>query len=396
LPKIYSKGLIKMTVKPLHWSGIKRYLVVMAIMLLLMLCFAPSASGESDYMPGDVNNDGVINVKDVVLVMKHVLNLQDPPLTEVQRKAADVNGDGVIDVRDATEIMKRALGLIDVIPMAITSLDDAGVRVPFGTARQDINFPDTVRAHFAGGQQRDVNVRWEQVSSPPYNPFVFNQYEFKGDLVNLPSGITNPNNLRATAKVSFLMPDPGPFPGPIPPPPPPPPDDDWPIQLDGLPIITPLPLGATNVDILIRSEFAAQVDRVRILGEEATQDPNNIRRWRRAFEFEVTLDQLRRQIEVFEQPMPGELDAIDKAQSTAIYVGALPGSNEVAVWVYIKPGETVDTVTANTVTLAKEPGENRFFGLVFGLNVGDVVNIQANRNMPPAGQSHALIVREVN
>lgn len=365
-----------MTDKPLHWSGTKRYLVLMAIMLIMMLCFASSASAEPDYMPGDVNNDGVINVKDVVLVMKHVLNLQDPPLTEVQRRAADVNGDGVIDVRDATEIMKKALGLIEVIPMAITSLEDASVRVPFGTARQDINFPDTVRAHFAGGQKRDVSVRWEQVSTPPYNQFVFNQYEFKGDLVNLPSGVTNPKNLRATAKVSFLMPDPGPFPGPIPPPPPPPPAD-WPIELEDQILVGGGLANLWLVTLTAKPEYANQVTRITVKGIDANQDSVNLRRWEVLLEQDTrpTKDELRGRITVT-TTMPGQIDVIDMTRTAAFFVGAV---YDVVVRVYIKPGEVADSVTADGNALTPPiPGRDYWRVYLDGYVAGDQIQINAS------------------
>ena len=63
---------------------------------------------------GDVNHDGVVDVRDVVLVMRHILDLET--LGEAEQEMADVNADGEIDVRDDTLMMRKALGLIDHFP----------------------------------------------------------------------------------------------------------------------------------------------------------------------------------------------------------------------------------------------------------------------------------------
>lgn len=205
-----------MTIKPLQRYGTKSILITFAVVVAVIV-FAAAVTGAPDYVAGDVNGDGKIDVRDVVLAQKHVLKIQYPPLTAVQLSAADVNGDGEIDVSDVVAIMKIALGLIESYPMPIVSLNDAIVRVPIGTALADINLPSTVEANFAGGVKRNISVRWDRVSTPAYNPFVFDEYTFKGTLINLPSGVRNPADLKATARVSFLLRDPWPFPGPVPP-----------------------------------------------------------------------------------------------------------------------------------------------------------------------------------
>jgi hypothetical protein len=198
-----------MTIKPPQRYG-TRIILISFMVLVAMVLFAPSAIGAPDYVAGDVNGDGKIDVRDVVLAQKHILKIQNPPLTAVQLSAADVNGDGEIDVSDVVAIMKIALGIVESYPMPILSLNDAVVRVPIYTALADINLPSTVEANFAGGLKRNIGVRWERVSTPAYNPFVFDEYIFKGDLINLPSGVRNPTGLRATARVSFLLRDPWP------------------------------------------------------------------------------------------------------------------------------------------------------------------------------------------
>ena len=52
-----------------------------------------------DYISGDVNEDGVVNIKDATLLRRFVAEWDD---VSVHESAADVNRDGVINVKDAT------------------------------------------------------------------------------------------------------------------------------------------------------------------------------------------------------------------------------------------------------------------------------------------------------
>ena len=54
---------------------------------------------------GDVNNDGIINVTDAVLVLKHITD--QSTLNAQQQQAADVNGDKIINITDALLILKH-------------------------------------------------------------------------------------------------------------------------------------------------------------------------------------------------------------------------------------------------------------------------------------------------
>lgn len=94
-------------------KGFTKPLVCCAIFLfLVMITLASSASAA---LLGDVNNDGIINVQDVVLVNSHVLGLST--LTSTQKIAADVNGDGTINILDVTLITQMSLGLISDFPL---------------------------------------------------------------------------------------------------------------------------------------------------------------------------------------------------------------------------------------------------------------------------------------
>lgn len=62
------------------------------------------------YTLGDVNNDGSIDPKDAVLVLRHAAALIT--LSGDQLKAADVNGDNTVDPKDAVKILRYAAKLI--------------------------------------------------------------------------------------------------------------------------------------------------------------------------------------------------------------------------------------------------------------------------------------------
>lgn len=60
----------------------------------------PSAE-ESRYIRGDANGDGLLNIKDVTAIQRHLADLET--LNSSQITAADVNGGG-LDISDATAI----------------------------------------------------------------------------------------------------------------------------------------------------------------------------------------------------------------------------------------------------------------------------------------------------
>jgi hypothetical protein len=87
----------------------------LSILICMLLFLLLSAQGASAAVMGDVNGDGSVNVKDVVLVQKHILAIQS--LTDAQKLVADVNGDTKIDANDAVLLMKYTLGLISEFPI---------------------------------------------------------------------------------------------------------------------------------------------------------------------------------------------------------------------------------------------------------------------------------------
>lgn len=69
-----------------------------------------------EFLYGDINNDRMINVLDVLAVAKHLRDLKSIP--DYKKNVADVNGNGTIDFEDVELIMHKALGLIEEFPLA--------------------------------------------------------------------------------------------------------------------------------------------------------------------------------------------------------------------------------------------------------------------------------------
>lgn len=61
------------------------------------------------YVKGDVNGDGIIDIRDLVKVQKHISEVS--LLNSTFNKAADINGDGKIDVRDLVKVQKHISGV---------------------------------------------------------------------------------------------------------------------------------------------------------------------------------------------------------------------------------------------------------------------------------------------
>ncbi len=113
------KGLFKALMPK---SGVQAA-VVLLVMYFLIFSFSFAAFGASEVTYGDINNDGEIDVRDVVLVIQYALELRT--LTPDQLKAADVNGDGEVNVLDVTLIKQYSLRVIEEFPV---QLEDSSVK----------------------------------------------------------------------------------------------------------------------------------------------------------------------------------------------------------------------------------------------------------------------------
>ena len=70
------------------------------------------ANWYSSYIVGDVNQDGLINVTDIVTIINFVLGNSVP--TNDEFTAADMNVDGIINILDVVEVVNIILGSDDL------------------------------------------------------------------------------------------------------------------------------------------------------------------------------------------------------------------------------------------------------------------------------------------
>lgn len=95
-------------------------LSIVILMLLSTPVFAEQQNDEPivDPLPGpgppvgDVNGDGVVDILDVSLLMQHILS-SETITCEDQLQRADVNNDGEINVRDVVEIIRGPILLLE-------------------------------------------------------------------------------------------------------------------------------------------------------------------------------------------------------------------------------------------------------------------------------------------
>ena len=69
-----------------------------------------------DYLKGDVDGDGVVDLADAVLVINHYVG---KAVSKFVEKAADVDGDGVIDLADAVRIINFYVGKVQSLAPSV-------------------------------------------------------------------------------------------------------------------------------------------------------------------------------------------------------------------------------------------------------------------------------------
>ncbi len=144
--------------KPGKRAGAKLTLVLLSVFLFLLLVAPPVFAATF----GDINDDGDIDVLDVVLVMKHVLKID--LLTATQEAVADVNGDGDIDVQDVTLIMQKSLGLINEFPsravevLSVSAINLKEVEVKFNQPMDPLSAQNPANYVFSGFAAANLNA----------------------------------------------------------------------------------------------------------------------------------------------------------------------------------------------------------------------------------------------
>jgi len=80
------------------------------LILLFITTFSNLIISQTRYLIGDINNDGVINVQDIVRIVNIILQNDLPP-TEYELWAADVNVDNAINIQDIIIVIEVILDL---------------------------------------------------------------------------------------------------------------------------------------------------------------------------------------------------------------------------------------------------------------------------------------------
>jgi hypothetical protein len=103
----------------------KLYLIVFASLMMLPLSLygqSPVFSRFDTRELGDVNNDGILNVVDVMIIVDYILS----PYDNFDETIADANGDGLVDIVDVMRFINMILedGPGDDDPSDKPSADD--------------------------------------------------------------------------------------------------------------------------------------------------------------------------------------------------------------------------------------------------------------------------------
>ena len=62
---------------------------------------------EDDIIPGDVNDDGIVSIKDLTMLISYLLTNGD--YQEINIPNADLNEDGFITIKDVTKLILMLL-----------------------------------------------------------------------------------------------------------------------------------------------------------------------------------------------------------------------------------------------------------------------------------------------
>ena len=63
--------------------------------------------GESNFLEGDINLDGTVNILDIVVLVSFILDSQSP--SDSQFSSSDLNGDGFLNVLDIVQLVNIIL-----------------------------------------------------------------------------------------------------------------------------------------------------------------------------------------------------------------------------------------------------------------------------------------------
>ncbi|MBE6850437.1 MAG: hypothetical protein E7504_01675 [Ruminococcus sp.] len=74
--------------------------------------------GDNDYLYGDVNKNGKVELVDIVLLNRHLTGYEDQKLDDYQTEVADCYDNGKLEGTDSIEILKYLIGNVTSLPTA--------------------------------------------------------------------------------------------------------------------------------------------------------------------------------------------------------------------------------------------------------------------------------------
>lgn len=130
-------------------------IIVTALIMFMIVCIAGigTAVGES-LKPGDVNEDGVIDIRDFLRLAKYVAGYE----VTINKANSNVNGDEVIDIRDFLRLAKYVAGYdvkLESAPSA-PATDKIELSVYFGRNTKDQEFQKLFKKHSLAGTDSAV------------------------------------------------------------------------------------------------------------------------------------------------------------------------------------------------------------------------------------------------
>lgn len=82
----------------------RKFLAVLIVMSFLLPCFALFSSAESEYIFGDLDNDGFVRANDARIVLRYSAGLIS--FDKIQLAKADINSDGAVKAGDARILLR--------------------------------------------------------------------------------------------------------------------------------------------------------------------------------------------------------------------------------------------------------------------------------------------------
>ncbi len=104
----------------------KKITAVLSSLVLLgsMAAVQAGAAYTETYQHGDLNQDGIIDCRDLVLFKKGLFHLT--PLTDVQKKIADINQDGYVNLTDLSLLKLHCAGIKNIDSNVVITYDENG------------------------------------------------------------------------------------------------------------------------------------------------------------------------------------------------------------------------------------------------------------------------------